>query len=156
MNRLPIIATAAAGLLIAALPPAVAAAAPTAAAGCAQWEFNGQTGVNLGSSGGWIQSITFSATGPAIQNPVSASYMEVSTSGSPSQPVEPILGTVTGGIGSGGQIDLAFTPDSDTEDGPTWQMDGHVNADGIAQGDYWNIGSPLKCMSTTTAGTPTA
>jgi hypothetical protein len=38
MNRLPVIATVAAGLLIAGLPPAVAGAAP--GPGCENWGFN--------------------------------------------------------------------------------------------------------------------
>lgn len=59
MNRKPIIATVAAGLLIAGLPSAVAAAAPEGAS-CTQWGFNGAT--SLGVPGGFI---SFYATGPS-------------------------------------------------------------------------------------------
>ena len=50
MNRLPIIATVAAGLLIAGLPPAIAAAAPDAAS-CAQWGFDSSTSFDMGVTG---------------------------------------------------------------------------------------------------------
>ena len=60
MSRIPVIATVAAGFLVAALPPAVAAAAP--AAPCTQWGFNGDTSIVMERNSG-LGTIEFTANG---------------------------------------------------------------------------------------------
>ena len=141
MNRKPIIATVAAGLLIAGLPSAVAAAAPEGAS-CTQWGFNGAT--SLGVPGGFI---SFYATGPSIQPLVPAQLV------GPGDGNDPVVipSEVTGGI-SGDQIALTFMSSGNSRA----QMQGHIGPDGSAQGTgdggNWHTNSPLKCMTTAGSG----
>jgi hypothetical protein len=155
MNRLPVIATVAAGFLIAGLPPAVAAAAPDTAS-CAQWGFNGATTLQ-GSD-----TITFAANGPSLGGPNTGGpyqpptfAMDVRVDG---QFASDIPGDVIGGI-TGDQIDVVFTA---PQMGISVPMDGRISPDGSAHGTVagtdikWHSEFPLKCMSTTTSGTAPA
>jgi hypothetical protein len=140
MNRLPVIATVAAGLLIAGLPPAVAAAASDAAS-CTQWGFNGGTSIFLDSG----NSLSFSANGPSIGQlgiPTHAvATIIVGTVG----PRE-VDGSASGGI-TGDQITVGF---SALQHGIDFQLTGQVSPDGSAHGTGWEMDSQLKCMSNAT------
>lgn len=154
-RRFPIIAAAAAGLLIAAAPTAIAEAAPSQA--CAQWEFNGDTAVKLGPNGS-AGSIDFSAVGSSIPDPVAATQSLVYSGPDGPQVSPPQPGAVSGSIGPTGQIEVDFTPGSGAAEGdpPTWSGNGQVNPDGTVQGNDWSISSPLTCMSTTRSETHSA
>ena len=146
MNRKTVTTTVAAGLLIAGLPPAVAAAAPDAS--CAQWGFNGTTFLNMAGGG----SVSFDATGPSIpQFPKNMATLDLGS------PVAPVMGLVTGGIGSDGQIAVTFTAPAQGNSGPSnMPFVGQVNPDGSAHGAGWQMGPQLKCMSNATSETPSA
>ena len=144
MNRKVVITTVAAGLLVAGLPSAVAAAAP----GCAQWEFNGNTLIQVHASG----HLQFPGTGVSIGYPQSNPDSQVVegtyiVSGSGLNP--PASGFVMGEIGPDGTIGVGFTSDS-----IGGQFTGHVNPDGSAQGTVFGDGQwtidkgMLKCMGT--------
>ncbi|WP_319452763.1 MULTISPECIES: hypothetical protein [unclassified Mycobacterium] len=146
MNRTPIIviATMAAGLLIAGLPPALADAAPSTAS-CTQWSFNGGTE---------IDGIAFVFTGPTIDHYIEASRL-------PDDPKHASgIGILHGGI-SGDELNLGYlSKPPGAPEGLTVQ--GHVNPDGSAQGTddrggTWQLqGAPLKCLTTTAAASPSA
>jgi hypothetical protein len=166
MNRLPVIATMAAGLLIAGLPPAVAAAAPTSAS-CTQWGFNGSTSLTADDS-----TLSFDATGASIKQGTFAQMMtitppsvtvtatQIGAGGLTVPPPVFTSGFVTGGIGSDGQIEVTFSGATPGSGGGEFR--GQVGSNGSAQGTTddgakWRTGgSSLKCLSTTTAGTPAA
>ncbi|WP_123023182.1 hypothetical protein [Mycolicibacterium stellerae] len=140
MNRTPLIATIAAGLLLAGLPPAFAAAAPSTAS-CTQWSFNGGTA---------IDGIAFVFTGPTIDHYIQASRLPGDSHATP-------VGILSGGI-SGDQLQLTYVP----QGGRGLKVQGHVNPDGYAQGTddqggTWQMDeTPLKCLTTTATASPSA
>jgi hypothetical protein len=135
MTRSPMIAAVAAGILIAALPPAVAAAASEVAP-CTQWGFNGNT-VLAENDGG---TLAFTANGQAVSGQATQRF----TGG------DAFTGTVSGGI-DGNAIHVKFHDST----GDFWRFDAGIDPAGSAQGIFtnnagggsWQTSAPLTCLA---------